>query len=115
MAHNFLAAIENHQKTIRQSAASPGARLISGAGRRLPADYAIQASAGIAGIFRLKGQSDSAWYYYELYHQYKDSRAAGMSQMHLSNLKARINFDELQSSYNRAQTALQKEEKLHAM
>jgi DNA-binding CsgD family transcriptional regulator len=108
MAHNFLAAIAYHKKEF-DKALQAWRQAYFWSRQAGSADYTIQASAGIAGIFRLKGQSDSAWYYYELYHQYKDSLAAGMSQMHLSNLKARINFDELQSSYNRSQAALQKE------
>lgn len=108
MAHNFLGTIQHHRKQY-DNALSSWRKAYFFSRQAGSDDYTIQAAAGIAGVFRLKGQTDSAWKYYELYHQYKDSLAAGMSQLHLSNLKARINFDELQSSYNRSQASLQKE------
>ena len=108
MAHNFLGNIEYHRNQY-DPALHHWRKAYFYSREAGSADYAIQASEGIAGIFRLKGLTDSAWQYYELYHQYKDSLAVSMSQQHLSNLKARISFDELESSFNRAQAALQKE------
>lgn len=108
MAHNFLGAIEHHRKQY-DAALGHWRNAWYWSRQAGSADYAIQASGGLAGVFRIKGRMDSAWHYFELHHQLRDSLATSISQQHLSNLKARINFDELESSFKRTQVALQKE------
>ncbi|MBO9631523.1 MAG: tetratricopeptide repeat protein [Chitinophagaceae bacterium] len=108
MAHHFLGTIEHHRQQY-DAALTHWRNAWSWSRQAGSADYAIQASGGLATVFRHKGRMDSAWHYFELHHQLRDSLATSLSQQHLSNLKARINFDELESSFKRAQVALQKE------
>lgn len=108
MALNYLGSIYDHKKQHTQ-ALTAWREAYHWSRQSGSADNAVQAAQGIAGIFRLTGATDSAYHYYELYHQHKDSLAATLNQLHLSGMKARIAFDELQASLGKSQAALQKE------
>ncbi|NII29507.1 tetratricopeptide repeat protein [Pseudoflavitalea sp. X16] len=108
MALNYLGSIYAHKKQYTQ-ALTAWRQAYYWSRQSGSVDNAVQAAQGIAGIFRLTGPTDSAYHYYELYHQHKDSLAATLSQLQLSGMKARIAFDELQASLGRSQAALQKE------
>jgi hypothetical protein len=108
MAQNYLGSIYYHRKQYTPAlAAWRQAYYWSCASGSL--ENSVQAAQGIAGIFRLTGKTDSAYHYYELYHQHKDSLTATLSQLQLSVMKARIAFDELHTSLSKSQAALQKE------
>lgn len=108
MAQNYLGSIYYNTKQYAQ-ALTAWRQAYYRSGQSGSLDNAVQAAQGIAGIFRLTGHTDSAYHYYELYHQHKDSLAAALSQLQLSGMKARIAFDGLQASLSKSQTALQKE------
>ena len=108
MAQNYLGSIYYHRKQYTPAlAAWRQAYYYSHQSGSL--ENSVQAAQGIAGIFRLTGKTDSAYHYYELYHQHKDSLTATLSQLQLSVMKARIAFDELHTSLSKSQAALQKE------
>lgn len=108
MAQNFLGSIYYNRKQYTPAlAAWRQAYYWSCASGSL--ENSVQAAQGIAGIFRLTGQTDSAFHYFELYHRHKDSLTATLSQLQLSVMKARIAFDELHTSLSKSQVALQKE------
>jgi tetratricopeptide (TPR) repeat protein len=69
-------------------------------------DNAVRATGGMADIHRQLGSVDSAYHYYNLYHTHKDSLAEDLSHRRLSAMQARMNFDELQNSLNKAQARL---------
>lgn len=56
-------------------------------------DEAATASKGIADIYKLNGNTDSAFSYYNLYHKYKDSLDAEINTKRLSAVSAKIAFD----------------------
>jgi tetratricopeptide (TPR) repeat protein len=108
MAQNYLGSIYYNRKQYTPAlAAWRQAYYWSCASGSL--ENSVQAAQGIAGIFRLTGQTDSAFHYFELYHKYKDSLTGSLSQLQLSVMKARIAFDELHTSLSKSQVALQKE------
>lgn len=69
-------------------------------------DNAVRATSGMAGIYRETGPADSAFYYYDLHHAYKDSVAEQLSYRRLSAMQARLDFDELQYSLKKTQARL---------
>lgn len=69
----------------------------------------IDASMGLATIYRLTSNIDSAYHYYNLYHQYKDSLTARINQGRYSVAMARINFDNTQSRLEKADARLSRE------
>ncbi|WEK36073.1 MAG: hypothetical protein P0Y53_01045 [Candidatus Pseudobacter hemicellulosilyticus] len=93
--HQFPAALDHWHKAYKAS-------LQAGS-----LENAAQATEGLATIFRQTRQTDSAFFYYTLHHQHKDSLAAGLRQLQLSNMQARIAFDDLQSGLQQSQLALQ--------
>jgi tetratricopeptide (TPR) repeat protein len=108
MAQNYLGSIYYNTKQYAQ-ALTAWRQAYYRSSQSGSLDNAVQAAQGIASIFRHTGHTDSAYHYYELYHQHKDSLAAALSQLQLSVMKARIAFDGLQASLSKSQTALQKE------
>jgi DNA-binding CsgD family transcriptional regulator len=69
-------------------------------------DNLLIAAKGMADIFRLTGQTDSAFFYNDRYHLLKDSLAANLNRSRLTTMNARMAFDNLQNSLNKTQAAL---------
>jgi tetratricopeptide (TPR) repeat protein len=105
LAQNALA--EAYRLQGNSTAALAAWRLAYQASLRAPSlDNAVRATGGIADIHKQTGSVDSAYHYYNLYHTYKDSLAEDLSHRRLSAMQARMDFDELQSSLNKAQARL---------
>lgn len=69
-------------------------------------DPKADAAKGLATNFRQAGKTDSAFYYYDEYHALKDTIAQIVSHRRLSVMQARIDFDELQASLEKAERDL---------
>lgn len=67
---------------------------------------ALQAAQAIARSMRLNGNTDSALFYVERYHEYKDTLAARLGRNRLSAINARMSFDNLQYNLLQSQAAL---------
>jgi hypothetical protein len=68
----------------------------------------LQATKGIASTLQLNRKTDSAFYYYNLYHAYKDTLEEHISLGRLSTINAKLAFDDLQSTLYRSQATLNK-------
>jgi DNA-binding CsgD family transcriptional regulator len=71
-----------------------------------PTDQLLEATKGLADIHKMSGRTDSAFYYYELYHTYSDTLDHHLAESRLSAMNARIAFDNLQEHLEESQTAL---------
>lgn len=67
---------------------------------------ALQAAQAIARGMQLNGNKDSALFYVERYHEYKDTLAARLGRNRLSAINARMSFDNLQYNLLQSQAAL---------
>lgn len=66
----------------------------------------IAASKGLAKVYRLTGQADSAYHYYDVYYQYQDTLATMINKGKLSAINAKIAFDNLQGSLEKANATI---------
>jgi DNA-binding CsgD family transcriptional regulator len=97
IAQNALAAIWLKNKNY--SAALQGfKRAYNWAAKSTAPENSDIASKGMADSWRLIGKPDSAYHYYELYHQYKDSVNAMLNNSSLSVVKSKMAFDTLQNN-----------------
>jgi len=71
-----------------------------------PTDHLLEATKGIAGIYKVSGKTDSAFFYYDLYHSYSDTLDNRLDESKLSAMNARIAFDNLEEHLEKSQTAL---------
>ena len=62
----------------------------------------VKACKGLADVFRSMKQTDSAFSYYALYHQYRDSLVESVNKGKLSGIKASIAFDNMQGDLRQA-------------
>jgi tetratricopeptide (TPR) repeat protein len=71
-----------------------------------PTDNLLEATKGLAGIYKFSSKPDSAFYYYDLYHAYSDTLDDRLDQSKLSAMNARIAFDHLEEHLDKSQMAL---------
>ncbi len=62
----------------------------------------VKACEGLADVFRGSKQSDSAFAYYNLYHNYRDRLNEKVNKGKLSAIKANIDFDNMQTDLQEA-------------
>jgi DNA-binding CsgD family transcriptional regulator/tetratricopeptide (TPR) repeat protein/ribosomal protein S17E len=67
---------------------------------------ALQSAQAIAQSMQLHGNKDSALFYTERYHEYKDTLAVRLDRNRLSAINARMAFDNLQNNLLQSQAAL---------
>jgi tetratricopeptide (TPR) repeat protein len=61
-----------------------------------PTTHLLDATKGLANIYKLTGRFDSAFHYYDLYHAFSDIMERRLGENKLSAVNARIAFDHLQ-------------------
>lgn len=66
----------------------------------------VIASKGLAEVYRLTKQSDSAFRYYFLYHQHQDTLTAQINRGKLSAINAKIAFDDAQGNLEKANNVI---------
>lgn len=66
-------------------------------------DQLIPAYEGIAQVFRKKGNTDSAFYYYDKYYQAKENLQKHFRESSYANVSARLAFDNLQNSFDKVE------------
>lgn len=71
-----------------------------------PTDNLLEATKGIADVYKRMGRTDSAFYYYDLYHAYADTLDHHLDESRLSAMNARIASDRLQERLQESQSAL---------
>lgn len=76
------------------------------ADKKNPTDHLLDATLGMSRIYRRLGRQDSAFYYYDLYHNFSDTLTSRLSESKLSAMNARIAFDNLQQNLEEYETAL---------
>lgn len=72
----------------------------------------VIASKGIAEVYRLTKQSDSAFRYYFLYHQHQDTLTAQINRGKLSAINAKIAFDDAQSNLEKANNVISNQKQI---
>ncbi len=71
-----------------------------------PTQTLLDATSGIANIYKLSGRTDSAFHYYDLYHTYADTLDHRLDESKLSAMNARIAFDYMEEHLDKSQAAL---------
>ena len=74
--------------------------------KHYPSDNLLETTKGMVDTYKTLGSTDSAFYYYDLYHIYADTLDDRRDANRLSAMNARIAFDNLQESLDDSQTAL---------
>lgn len=72
-------------------------------------DNAIAATRGISAAYRITGQTDSAFFYNNLYHIHKDSLNNWLNRQRLSAVSSRISFDNTLNRLEKTSAMLYKE------
>lgn len=111
IANNFLGSTYYNQRQYTP-ALQAWKQSFSYADKREPSDHLLEATKGIADIYKQTGRTDSAFYYYDLYHVYADTLHHRLTESRLSAMNARIAFDNLQEHLDESQTALIRSENI---
>ena len=69
----------------------------------------IDASKGIAEVYRITQRYDSAYSYLEQYHLFQDSLLTQMNKCNLSTLKAQVEFGNMEASLTKAQITIDRQ------
>jgi DNA-binding CsgD family transcriptional regulator len=105
MATNFLGNTYYNQKQYGQ-ALEAWQQSFYYSDKANPTDHLLEATKGIADIYKLSGRADSAFHYYDLYHAYADTLDRLLAESKLSAMNARIASDNLQEHLEESQAAL---------
>ncbi len=105
MASCFLADAYNAQG-LYQPALSAWQQAYFYADTSQPEQYLLEATQGIAHIYKNAGEVDSAYYYYDRYHRFADVFDEYLDATRLSAINARMNFDTLQEHLRLSKEAL---------
>jgi tetratricopeptide (TPR) repeat protein len=71
-----------------------------------PTNHLLNATRGMAEIYKRSGKMDSAFHFYDLYHEYADTIDQRLGETKLSAVNARLAFENLQAYLSASETKL---------